>query len=122
MVFGRVRIHNANNNPRRNRKADKDFAKEVDFKDTKFPFKLELFTKKKKKKRIISALMFLVMKTKKNIQYKCQKILAKRRVDLLLIEVEGKRNNVLIKDFNTFKYDHTLSWKKKLLPLLFASF
>ena len=51
MVFGRVRIHNANNNPRRNRKADKDFAKEVDFKDTKFPFKLELFTKQKKKKK-----------------------------------------------------------------------
>ena len=51
MVFGRVRIHNANNNPRRNRKADKDFAKEVDFKDTKFPFKLELFKKKKKKKK-----------------------------------------------------------------------
>ena len=32
----------------------------------------------------------------------------KRRADLLLIGVEGKRNNVLIKDFNTFKYDHTL--------------
>ena len=32
----------------------------------------------------------------------------KRRADLLLIGVEGKRNNVLIKDFNTFKYDQTL--------------
>ena len=75
MVFGQVLIHTANNNPGRNRKADKDFTKEVDFKDTKLPFKLELFTKLKK--RITSALMFLVMKTKKNIQYKCQKILAK---------------------------------------------
>ena len=51
MEFGQVRIHNANNNPRKNRKADKDFAKEADFKDTKFPFKLELFTKLKKKKK-----------------------------------------------------------------------
>ena len=41
MVFGQVLIHTANNNPRRNRKADKDFTKEVDFKDTKLPFKLE---------------------------------------------------------------------------------
>ena len=58
MVFGRVRIHNANNNPRRNRKADKDFAKEVDFKDTKFPFKLVIHKIEKKKKNYISINVF----------------------------------------------------------------
>ena len=28
--------------------------------------------------------------------------------DLLLIEAEGKRHYVFIKNFNTFMYDHTL--------------
>ena len=32
----------------------------------------------------------------------------KRHVDLLLIKEEGKKHYVLIKDFNTFMYDHTL--------------
>ena len=36
-----------------------------------------------------------------------QKILA-IPADLLLIQEEGKRHYVLIKDFSSFKYDHTL--------------
>ena len=43
----------------------------------------------------------------KNIQSMYQKILA-IPADLLLIQEEGKRHYVLIKDFSSFKYDHTL--------------
>ena len=35
----------------------------------------------------------------------CQKILSKD-VDLLLIREEGKKHNILIKDFNSFMYNH----------------
>ena len=42
---------------------------------------------------------------------------------LLLIGEEGKRNYVLIKDFNVFMYDHILHrGKKHFLLLLFTSF
>ena len=39
----------------------------------------------------------------------------KRNVDLLLIGKEGKRHCVLMKDFNTFMYDHTLHRGRKHL-------
>ena len=42
-----------------------------------------------------------------------QKNVVKKNVDLLLIRKEGKRHYVLIKDFNTFMYDHTLHRKRK---------
>ena len=37
----------------------------------------------------------------------------KRHVDLLLVGEEGKRHYVLIKDFNSFMYDHTLNHGRK---------
>ena len=42
-----------------------------------------------------------------------------KHVDLFLIGAEGY---VLIKDFNTFMYDHALHCQKTFLPLLFTSF
>ena len=36
-----------------------------------------------------------------------------KHVDLLLIREESKRNCVLIKDFNTFMYDHSLHRERK---------
>ena len=53
------------------------------------------------------------MKIKKNIQFMYQKNVVKKNVDLLLIGEEGKRHYVLIKDSNTFMYDHTLHHGKK---------
>ena len=52
----------ADDNPRRIAKADKGFAKRLDFKDIKFPVKARDIHKIEKK--IILALAFLVMKTK----------------------------------------------------------
>ena len=37
-----------------------------------------------------------------------KKCCEEKHVDLLLIGEEDKRHYVLIKDFNTFTYDHTL--------------
>ena len=52
------------------------------------------------------------MKIKKNIQSMCQKCEGKL-VDLSMIGEKGKRHNVLIKNFNTFMYDHTLHCGRK---------
>ena len=52
-------IHPADYNTRRNRKFDKDFAGELDFKYMKFPVKIRHIYK------IEEALVFLFMKTSK---------------------------------------------------------
>ena len=55
------------------------------------------------------AIVFLVIKMRKNIQFTYQKnCCEKKHADLLLIEEEEKRYYVLIKDFNTCMYDHTI--------------
>ena len=81
------------------RKFDKDFAREPDFKEYYFLSKLKIFTKSKK--TIVSALVPLVMETKKNVQFMLKNTF-KRYADLLLLGEEGKRHYVLIKCFNTF--------------------
>ena len=55
-------LNPANHHQARITKADKDLPKKLDFKDTKFPVKLETSTKVKK--RISSALVFLAMRIK----------------------------------------------------------
>ena len=56
----------ADHHPARITKTDKDFAKKLDFKDTKFPVKVRHIHKIKK--RIPSTLVYSVMKIRKNIQ------------------------------------------------------
>ena len=81
-------------------------------KTKKFQPKLETLTKLTK--RISSALEFLVMKIKKNIQSIYQKkCCEEKHVDLLLTGEEGKRHCVLIKYFITFMYDHNLHRGRK---------
>ena len=58
-------------NPAKNAKAGKEFAK-FNFKDIKFSAKIRDILKIEKKK-ILSALVFLVMKIKKNLQSMYQK-------------------------------------------------
>ena len=41
-----------------------------------------------------------------------------KHVDLLLIGEEGKRHIVLIKDFNTFMYYHTLHREKNIFVVI----
>ena len=42
-----------------------------------------------------------------------KKCFEEKHIDLLLIEEKEKRHYVLIKDFNTFMYNHTLHCRKK---------
>ena len=68
----------------------------------------------KLKRRIVSALVFEVMKIRKTFQSMYQKkCYEEKHVDLLLIEEERKRSYILIKDSNTFKCDHTLYLGRK---------
>ena len=53
------------------------------------------------------------MKIRKNIQFIYKKCCVEKHVDLLVRVEEGKRHYVLIKDFNTFIYEHTLHRGRK---------
>ena len=58
--------------------------------------------------RILSTLVFLVMKIKRNIQSMYQKNFCEdKHVDLVLMEEGGKKHYALIKSFNTFMYVYT---------------
>ena len=68
-------LHSTDHHPARIRKTDRTFERKLDFKDIKFPVKIR--DCHKIEKRIASALVFLVMKTRENIQSMYQKILLK---------------------------------------------
>ena len=64
--------------------------------------------------RILSTLMFLVIKIrKKHPIYVSQKCYEDKHGDLLLIGKKGRKHYVVVKDFNTFMYHHTLDCRKK---------
>ena len=99
----------SDHNPRRITKADKDFAKKLDFKDIKFPVKIRDIHKKNP----ISISVFGYENKEKHPIYVLKEICKEKHNDLLLIGEEGKRHHVLIKDFNTFMYDHPLHHGRK---------
>ena len=53
------------------------------------------------------------MKITYNIYLFVKKFFEEKHVDLWLIEEEGKRHYVLIKEFDTFMYDYTLHRGRK---------
>ena len=99
-------------------KADKDFIKKLDFKDIKFPVKIRDIHETKKKKKIPSALVFFYENKKKYPIYVSKKCCEEKHIDLLSIEEKGKKHYILIKDFNTFMYDHTLHRGRKYFPVI----
>ena len=90
--------------------ADKDFPKKLDFKDIKCPVKVRDIHKIKKKNSI--GIIIFSYEIRKNIQSIYQKN-KEKHVALLIIGEEGKRHYVIIKDYNTFIYDHTLHCGRK---------
>ena len=73
-------LNPANHHLARIKKADKDFAKKLDFKvSIKFPVKVRNIHKIEKKKNFI-ALVFLVIKIRKNIQIMNQKNVVKKNM------------------------------------------
>ena len=85
-------LYPADHNP------DKDFAKELDFKDIMLPVKIKYINKVKKK--TVLTLVFLVIKMRKRIQFINQKNNFKKHVDLLLIENGDKLHYILIVNKN----------------------
>ena len=72
--WSRVRYLNpVHHHPTRITKADRDFPKKIHYKNIKLPVKIRDIHKIEKKKRIPSALAFLVMKIWKNSQFMFQK-------------------------------------------------
>ena len=107
----RYLIH-ADRKPARITKADKDFAKKLDFKDMKFPVKTRDIHKIEKKNSIDISVFGYKNKVKYLI-YVSKKCCEDKHVDLLLIGEGEKKHYVFIKDFNKFMYDHTLHHGKK---------
>ena len=68
-------LNPADHHPARITKADKDFAKKLDFKDIKFPVKVKDIHKIEETNP--SPLVFLIMKIKKNMQSIYQKNVVK---------------------------------------------
>ena len=75
-----------------------------------------------KKKNSMDISVFDYEIKEKHPIYVSKRCYEEKHVDLLLIRKESKRSYVLIKDFNTSKYDYTLHCEKKtFLPLLSTS-
>ena len=88
-------LNPADHHPARIRKVDKDFAKELDFKDIKFPIKIK-YIHKIEKKELYQPYGFWLWNKEKYPIYMLKNTF-KRHVDLLLIQKEGKSHYVLIK-------------------------
>ena len=103
----------ADHNPRRIPKTIKDFSKTLGFKDIQFPFKIETLTKLKKSIKNKNSMSVFGLNKEKYPIYVLKECCEDKHVDLLSIGEEGKRHYVLIKDFNTFIYSHTLCCGRK---------
>ena len=95
-----IYLHPAEHNSRRITKVNRDFEKELGFKDIKFPVKIRNIHKIEKK-RNLSPLVFLVTKVRKYIQSVYQKNAVSKNILILLLIGEGKRHYVLIKGFSS---------------------
>ena len=102
-----------NHHPARITKADKDFAKKLDFKDIKFTVKIRDIQKIVKKNSIGISVFGYENKEKHPIKNGSKKPCEEKHVDLLLIGKERKRHYAIIKDFNTFMHDHNLHRGRK---------
>ena len=80
-------------------------------KTKEFSSKLEIFTKLKKKEMYRISVFGYENKDKYPIYASIN--IFQRHVDLSLIGEEYERHYILIKDFNTFMYNHTLSRGRK---------
>ena len=99
-------LNPADRNPARITKADKDFARRLDFKDIKFPVKIRDILKIKNKSSIGISVFGYENKEKHPI-YVLKICCEEKHVDLLFIGEGEKKHYVFIKDFNIFVYNHT---------------
>ena len=88
---------------------DKEFTKKHDFKDI---HKIET-------KNYIDNSVFGYESEEKHPIYVSIKCCEEKHVDLLLIEEKGERHYVLVKDFNTFMYNHALQHRKNIFDIVY---
>ena len=104
-------------NPARIKKADKDFIRNLDLKDIKFPVKMRDIHNIDKKNSIgISA--FGYENKEKHPIYVSKKCYEEKHFDLLLIEEKGKRYFVLTKGFIKFMYNHIFHRRKNIFVVI----
>ena len=96
-------LNPADHNPKGITEADKVLPK-LHFKNKKFPVNIH----KIEKQNSIEASVFGYENKEKHPIYLSKKCFEEKYADSLLIGEEEKRHYILIKDFNTFMYDHTL--------------
>ena len=111
----KINIQNPpNHHPARITKSDKDFVKKLDFKDIKFPAKVREIHEIEKKNCINISVFSYENKEKQPI-YVSKKC-------VLFIGEKWKLHYVLITDFKTLMYNHTLHYREKtFLSILFTS-
>ena len=109
-------LNPADRKPEKITKGDKKFAKKLTLK-TEFPVKIWEI-RKIEKNSSISISVFGYESKEKHPIYVLKQFCEEKHVDLLLIGEEGKRCYLLIKDFNTFMYDHTLHRGKNILTVI----
>ena len=95
-------LNPADHQPARITKADKDFAKKLDFKDEKFPVKVR--DNQKIEKRVSSALVFFVIKIEKNILFMYLKNVAKKN----MLNERKKKGTLCY--YQKFHYIHVKSY------------
>ena len=88
---------------------------------TTFPVKVGDIHKIRKKNSIVIS-VFSYKNKEKYPMYISKKCCEEKHVDLLLTEKKGKRDYVLIKDFNTFMCNHTLHRRKKYFVVIVYKF
>ena len=96
-------LNPADHNPRRITKANKDFAKRLDFKDIKFPIKSRDIHKIEKKKNSIGISVIGYENKVKYPIYVSKKCCEDKRVDLLLI---GEGEKKALCSYQRFEYIH----------------
>ena len=87
------------------------FQNKLDFKDIKLSVKIGDILKIQEKE--LCCISVFDYENKERYQIYVSKNTLKRYVDLLLIREEDKRYYVVVKDFNTFMYVHTLHRERK---------
>ena len=105
-------LNPAHHNPRRIAKANKYFAKKLDFKYIKLPVKIRDIHKIGKMKSIGISVFCYEIKKKYPI-YISKQCCEEKHDEFLLVGEGGKEHNLLIKDFNRFMYDHSLYHGRK---------
>ena len=90
-------LNPADHYPARITKADKDFAKRLDYKDIKFPVNIRDIHKIEKKNSI-SFIVFGYENLKKRPIYVSKKWCEDKHVDLLLIGEEEKKHYYIVKE------------------------